>query len=68
MNDTIRQLRIKLDTHLILQNRSQEYANGYNDACSFFDELLDEVEQNKKLIPKDIVKAKLVLEKEGDKK
>ena len=132
MNDTIRQLRIKLGTHLIIQNRSQGYADGYNIACGlfesmlnvikkiyskrkttktknnyteikayinqlrqqrqkltqqkygkkqlkqakeftdglsdafkFFDELVDEIEQNKKPIPKNIVKAKLILEKKG---
>lgn len=134
MNDTIRQLRIKLNTHVIMQGKSQEYADRYNDACklfenmlnvikkiyskrkttktkniytevkayinqlrqqrqkliqqkygkkqskqtkeymdglsdafNFFDELVDEVESNKKPIPKNIIKAKLILEKKGGK-
>jgi len=62
-NEAIRQLRIKLRTHLVIQGKSQDYADGYNSACDFFEKILIEVEKGEKPIPKDIVNAELKLEK-----
>lgn len=65
-NDAIRQLRVKLNSHMVIQSRSQEYADGYNDACDFFDKILDEVESGEKPIPKDVVDGNITLVKDEE--